>query len=357
MTTNIAWEITIASFVAFLSSYILTRVWVIIGEQINFKAPDMNKPGYPEKVVAGGTWTLASIAMGLLVLEAIHLYLTGKQFYLSTMLALGLLVSLTTLLGFIDDFLSYGIRKTRTNKMEGVSAVARILLMIPISLPLVAVKAGYTTIDLPLIGIVNLGIAYSLVLVPIGVMGAANAFNMLAGYNGLEAGMGIMLLLSSLLVGFYKSNLLIISLSIIGIAGIIGFLIFNWYPAKTFPGNSFTYGIGSYYAGVVIVGNFEKYGVAVFLLYFIELLLFIRAKKDKVKKVNFADPCPDGSLRPRPENMAKSYSLTHIILKILLKIKNKSECPTGVKEYHLVIFILLLQLIIIIISFLFLFII
>jgi len=38
-------------------------------------------------------------------------------------------------------------------------------------------------------GAVDWGIFYPLAIIPIGIVGAANAYNMLAGYNGLEAGM------------------------------------------------------------------------------------------------------------------------------------------------------------------------
>jgi UDP-N-acetylglucosamine--dolichyl-phosphate N-acetylglucosaminephosphotransferase len=54
-----------------------------------------------------------------------------------------------------------------------------------------AIKAGDTTIGIPFVGQTDIGIIYSLVLVPIGVTVAANGVNILAGFNGLEAGMGM----------------------------------------------------------------------------------------------------------------------------------------------------------------------
>lgn len=36
-------------------------------------------------------------------------------------------------------------------------------------------------------GVVDWGIFYPLAIIPIGIVGAANAYNMLAGYSGLEA--------------------------------------------------------------------------------------------------------------------------------------------------------------------------
>ncbi|MCE4629165.1 MAG: glycosyl transferase family 4 [Desulfurococcales archaeon] len=336
-------EMILAGMVATILNLFLTRTWISLTVKGDlFLVPDKNKLGYPKASAAGGTFTLASITLGLLTFEIMRIYLHGSEFYKPEIMALALMASLSTLLGFVDDVLSL-LSYSKETAVSGLSPKTRVLLMAPISLPLVAIKAGYSKLDVPFIGVVDLGIAYPLVAVPIGVIGASNAFNMLAGYNGLEAGMGILLLLSALLVGIVKGLDLVILASLIGIAAILGFLYYNKYPAKTFPGNSFTYGIGAYYAGIVILGNFEKIGVAVFLLYFIEFFLYIRSKKDKVKKVNFAKICDDGSHAPP---LSKAYSVTHLALKLLVKLKRK-DCPTGVREKDVVYIILFIQAIII----------
>lgn len=133
----------------------------------------------------------------------------------------------------------------------------RVLFTIPIALPLVAVKAGYSVIEIPLIGPLDLGLFYPLVVVPIGVVGASNAFNMLAGYNGLEALQGITILSFTCLFLLKKGVLELIPVILPVIASILVFYIFNKYPAKVLPGNSFTYGLGAFYASIVIYGNFE----------------------------------------------------------------------------------------------------
>lgn len=344
-------EIIISSIITFIINVYATYKWIDIAKLIGFLAEDRNKPGYPKAVVSGGTWTLITISMGLLVLEIIRLYLHGQEFYLASILALSFVAALSTLLGLIDDLLSYlPGRQAKTSDDEGagkgLSAKTRILLMLPISIPLVAIKAGYTKLDL-IRRVIDLGIYYPLVVVPIGVMAAAMAFNMLAGYNGLEAGMGVILLLGALGVGLIKGNPLLIAGAVVGIAGILAFLVFNWYPAKAFPGNSFTYGVGAYYAGLVVLGNFEKYAVLSFMLYYMELFFYLKSLWHRVKKVNFAYPCPDGSLTLDPRNENKIYSVTHLALKILLRLRGgRTQCPTGVRETHVVLFILGLQAVI-----------
>ncbi|MBC7105428.1 MAG: hypothetical protein H5T97_05785, partial [Firmicutes bacterium] len=87
-------------------------------------------------------------------------------------------VLLSGLIGVVDNLA--GLR-------QGVKALLPILA----ALPLAVVRAGHTEMHIPLIGRVEFGLLYPLLLIPAGVTGAANAVNMLAGFNGLEAGMGL----------------------------------------------------------------------------------------------------------------------------------------------------------------------
>ena len=68
------------------------------------------------------------------------------------------------------------------------------MLTFGIAMPLVVVNAGHVIIELPLLGELNFGLLYPLVIIPIAVIGAANGYNMLAGYNGLEAGLGVIII-------------------------------------------------------------------------------------------------------------------------------------------------------------------
>jgi UDP-N-acetylglucosamine--dolichyl-phosphate N-acetylglucosaminephosphotransferase len=153
------------------------------------------------------------------------------------------------------------------------------------------------------------------------VIGAANAFNMIAGHNGLEAGMGLLLMIFTALYASAKGLDHVAVASLIMAAALAGFLAFNWYPARVFPGNSLTYGVGAYYAGLVVVGDFQKFGLALFTLYFIEFALFLRGLLlHGVYKQNFGIPQPDGSLSPPYERV---YSLTHVAMKALRALNVK----------------------------------
>ncbi|RDD52559.1 glycosyl transferase family 4, partial [Nanoarchaeota archaeon NZ13-N] len=207
--------------------------------------------------------------------------------------------------------------------------------------PLMVTSSGVSVINIPFIGPIDVGMLYPLVLVPIGIIGASNAFNMIAGYNGLEASMGL-ILFTSLAIKSYLSGLYYISYtSLITVSSILAFFIFNKYPARVFPGNSFTYGIGALYGSLIILGNMEKFGVITYTLYFIELILFLRGLKDGIYKENFGIPDEKNCLK---EPYEKIYSMTHLAIKINKKIFG---CAT---ERKVVITLSLLQALICIVS-------
>ncbi len=197
--------------------------------------------------------------------------------------------------------------------------------------------------EIPFFGRVNLGRVYPLLVVPVGIIGAANGFNLLAGYNGLEAGMGLIIFttfgITSWIVGARADGYWISLISFIVSATLLAFLYFNWYPAKVFPGNSFTYSVGALIATIAILGNMERLAVWLFILHFVEGLLYFRARIiDKAGDVQaFAKPNEDNSLEMPYE---KIYDTTHFAIWFLKKVKRK------VYEKDVVRFLLFVQFLI-----------
>ena len=56
----------------------------------------------------------------------------------------------------------------------------------------------------PFIGLIDFGIIYTVILLPLGIAVASNLTNMLAGFNGNESGMGIIMFIVILIVSFYS---------------------------------------------------------------------------------------------------------------------------------------------------------
>lgn len=302
----------VSIMVSFITTYTTLRLWINRAREMGYVGRDMNKYEEIKVAEAGGVWVLMGASFGLLILVAMKTYLSGGYTDIAELFALVTLLLLAGFIGFLDDILGW---------KKGIKPIYRVLVTIPISIPLVVIKAGYSRISLPFIGTVDLGLLYPIALIPIGVMGASNAFNMIAGYNGLEALQALVLMLFTAIYAYIKNMNLILYSALVMASSIIAFYIYNKHPAKVFPGNSLTYGFGAFYASLVIIGDFQKFGLILFTLYFIELALFIRGLFNGVYKENFGIPQPDGSLKPPYD---KCYSVTHVAIKILMKFKGRA---------------------------------
>ncbi|HAZ30678.1 TPA: hypothetical protein DCY65_03795 [Candidatus Acetothermia bacterium] len=222
---------------------------------------DMNKPGQPEIPEMGGLALVAGFGAGVLLtvaLEAFSPDLLGVEF--TALLATLCTVLLTTLIGVADDLI-------------GMRQLVKAFLPVVAALPLVAVRAGHETMMIPFLGEVDFGMLYPLVLVPLGVTGAANAVNMLAGFNGLELAAGVVAMGSLAVIAAGLGEATALAILLAGIGASVGLLLFNWYPARAFVGDVGTLAIGAVIATAVIVGNFEAAGLIMIAPYGLDFLL------------------------------------------------------------------------------------
>ncbi len=320
-----------SALVTIALSMLLASKWIQLATEKGLVGRDMNKYDKPPVAEAGGVWAIVAAAFGLLLLEALYTYLSGATYDPVGVYSLAALLLLSALLGFTDDVLGW---------KKGLPRRYRVILMIPIALPLAVAAHDRAGFYLPLAGFINVGVLYPLVLVPIGVMGAANAFNMLAGYNGLEAGMGLLLMIFTGAYAFMNGLDLVFQASIVMAAALLGFLRYNWYPARVFPGNGFTYSLGAYYAGLVVLGGMEAYGLFLFILYFVKAALYFRGVMHGVWRSGVEDfgvPRPDGSLEPPLEG---AYSLQHLAIRLVRRVRGRAT------ERDVVALILCIQIII-----------
>ena len=295
--------------ISFLTTLFLMKYWIKMAKSANLVGRDMNKYNKPKIAESGGVAVIFGSGFGILAYIFLNTFYLQNTENLIFILAILCTVLLAAFIGFIDDVLG---------RRMGLKYWQKVLLTIPIAIPLMVVNVGHEMIELPFIGVINLGLFYPLILVPIIIIGSTNGFNILAGYNGLEAGMGV-IILSTLGIIAYSHYAWLSLLVFLVVLSLLAFLMFNWFPAKVFPGDSLTYPIGAMIAITAILGNAEKAALILFVPYFIDLFLLFKAVKFKNFGVDaFAKPNPDDSLELP---YTKLYDTTHIILFALKKVK------------------------------------
>jgi UDP-N-acetylglucosamine--dolichyl-phosphate N-acetylglucosaminephosphotransferase len=289
---------------SFLSTFLVTPLWIKKAKKAGLVGRDMNKSGKPEVAEMGGICVAAGFLVGVFFyIGIITFYLNGGDFISLYLFACICTILIIANVGMMDDILGW--------------------------------KIGLRQWQKPVFGPVDFRIFYPLIIIPIGIAGAANGFNMLAGYNGLEAGLGIIILS---VMGFvaWQSGLGWVSiLAFCMVFALIAFLRYNWYPAKIFPGDTLTYSVGALIACVAILGNMERIAIILFIPYYIT---FILKAQSRFKAESFAKVNKDNSLDMPYKGI---YDLTHLAIFVLKRMKKK------VYERDVVMFILGIELVIV----------
>ncbi len=285
--------------VSFSVTFIITPFIIRRMQLRKITGKDMNKFDKPEVAEMGGISVIFGFSSGIMASIFVASYLELIEIKLSIFFAMFMTVVLVGFIGLVDDLIGW---------RKGIRQWQHALFPVFAALPLMAISIGDTNMSIPFIGITDFGIIYSLVIIHLGVTGASNAFNMLAGMNGLEAGLGALIISTLLYFMIGSGNLEVIFFLIAMLGAVIAFLKFNWFPAKIFPGDSLTLMLGAGIAASVIAGNIEKIGVILMALFFAELVF---KAKHKFQSHCFGIPQKDGTLKARPEG----GSLTQWIMK------------------------------------------
>lgn len=305
-------EIIISGIIAFLVTLIVMPKMITFLNNIGMAGYDQQKKGHPKVAEMGGLIVLIGFLAGILIYISFITFSAYSSLIYT--FAATLTIIIITLIGMLDDLTarlkrSFYRERAKSLKRIGLKQIHKFLLPLPAALPLIAVNSGVSTINLPIIHTVDIGFFYPFFLIPLAIFGAANATNMLAGLNGLEAGMGITILTSLGIYAYIHNSMAAAAIAFIFVAGLLAFLIYNWSPAKIFPGDSLTYTIGAVAATVAIIGNIEKFAVFCFIPWFVEFAL---KSRNWFKAESFGKLQEDGTLRSPYE---KTYSLTHVVMK------------------------------------------
>ena len=330
------WILIFAILFGFLFTLGVMPFWIKRAKQTGLLWEDMNKKGHPKNVASsGGIITVAGFILSVLAYLFLRRFLIGESMFQVEIFALIGVILILCLVGLVDDLLGW--------HKGGLSTKVRIFLACAASIPLVVINAGNHLLSVPFIGAINFGILYPLIVIPLSIGFVTTTYNFLAGYNGLEAGLGVLMLSFLSFVSVFTGNYWLAVIGMCMVACLLAFLIFNWYPAKVFPGDILTYSVGALIIAMGILGNFESIVFIIFIPFLVEVVLKLRGK---LKKHSLAKVREDGTL-DKPYD--KIYSLTHVAIVFFKKLKGRATEKEVVYFVYAIeiIFILLATLVLI----------
>ena len=207
----------------------------------------------------GGIAVILGFVISIIYLMAVtsieqSIDLFGQELYLKKIIGILLGTIVVAITGALDD-----IKTLKPwQKLFGQILAASIVLSFGVKIEEIKVS------NLAQIGL-NKGL--SSIITIIWIVGITNAINLMDGLDGLSAGISLIASISLLIIFALNESpflAMLISASLIG--AIVGFLPFNFSPAKTFIGDIGSNFMGFILAIVSILGAAKTYTVAVIIL-------------------------------------------------------------------------------------------
>ena len=144
------------------------------------------------------------------------------------------------IIGVMDDMMELSA------KVKFLGQIAAALIVV-----LNGVQVDY--INLPFGGGLELGIL-SIPLTILWIVGVTNAINLIDGLDGLAAGVSTIALVTISAMAFVKGDVFVFSIAIILIGSTLGFLKYNFHPAKIFMGDTGALFLGFMIAVLSLLG-------------------------------------------------------------------------------------------------------
>lgn len=220
--------IYVSLIAAFVASILLTP----LVKRLAFRIGAVDAPNY-RKVHARIMPRLGGLAIFLAFLIGVAIlypYLTSigvLPWYVSKYSLLAIIIGACIIVatGVIDD-------------MREISAKAKMLGQLVAALIIIFVGGiQIDTINLPFVGELDFGLL-SIPLTILWIVGITNAINLIDGLDGLAAGVSTIALITLAIMAFIMSNMFVLVLAALLAVASLGFLFYNFHPAKIFMGDT-----------------------------------------------------------------------------------------------------------------------
>ena len=264
------------SVLAFAVTALLGR-WLIpflhklkFGQTIREVGPSWhkNKQGTP---TMGGLMFILGIAVAVIACLPVFYSMGVSETYLmkvKVFAGLGMAVAFGAI-GFMDDYIS--ILKKRN---LGLTEKQKLVLQFAVAaayLGSLALAGGNTATTIPFVGKVDLGFAYY-ILAAIVIVGLANAVNFTDGIDGLNTTVSFFAFLAMALCAGVLSMTGISAMGMAAAAACIGFLIWNFHPAKVFMGDTGSLFLGGMVAALAFGMDLPILLLPIGIVYWCEIL-------------------------------------------------------------------------------------
>lgn len=226
-----------------------------------------NKQGTP--TMGGIMFIIGIVVSTVLSVLLFGAFVTGFT-TVDKFIFIGLAMALCSgLIGFIDDYV-----KVVKKRNLGLTAIQKLVLQFALAIIyLVAMKlcGDDTNVAIPFVGSVDFGFFYY-VLMTLVIVGMMNAVNITDGIDGLDASVTFFVALFLMLIANVLqlfSTAALASASLAG--GCLGFLVWNFHPAKVFMGDTGSLFLGGIVCAIAFALDMQVILLLLGIIYLVEM--------------------------------------------------------------------------------------
>ena len=254
-------NIAIAFILAFIVSFMATPYTIKIAKRIGaVDVPKDKRRMHTKKMPKfGGPAVILGFLISMIYLLIImsvegSLDLFSEQEYGRKLLGLILGIVVIAITGILDD--------TKTLKWW-----QQLLGQVMAAIIVVAFGIRIEHLDIPFLYRIGLNDIFSTIVTIVWIVGVTNAINLIDGLDGLSSGISLISCISLLIIFLMNDSPMIATVIVTAMSGaLVGFLPYNFSPAKTFIGDTGSNFLGFMLAVVSILGVAKTYTAAVIVL-------------------------------------------------------------------------------------------
>ncbi len=254
-------DVAIAFLLAFIVSFMATPYTIKLAHKIG--AVDIPKDERRMHKKAMPKFGGPAVILGFLV-STIYLLivmgmentinLAGQEQYGMKLIGMFLGICIITITCVIDD-------------IKPIKPITKLSGQLVAAIVAVAFGIRIGDVDLAFFSTSELGEVFSAVLTVLWIVGVTNAINLIDGLDGLSSGISVISAISLLVIFVLNGSPLVSIILITALAGaLVGFLPFNFAPAKTFIGDTGSNFLGYSLSIISILGMAKTYTMAVIVL-------------------------------------------------------------------------------------------
>lgn len=254
-------NIAIAFILAFIVAFMATPYTIKIANKIGaVDIPKDKRRMHTKKMPKfGGPAVVLGFIVSIIYLIIVmniegSLELFNEQEYGKKLLGVLLGIGVIVITGVLDDI------KTLKPWQELIGqAIAAIIV--------VSFGVKIEHLDIPFLYRIGLTEAFSTIVTILWIIGVTNAINLIDGLDGLSSGISLISCMSLLVIFLLNDSPMIATVIVTAMSGaLVGFLPYNFSPAKTFIGDVGSNFLGFMLAVVSILGVAKTYTAAVIVL-------------------------------------------------------------------------------------------